>query len=124
MQCTLYMIHTSSETNNTVILFLLANVFKETFKTLSAIEPEVLYPIPNFSTLDQRVEPPNDDLIPTGMKTIFLSINRYERKKNLGLAIEALCMCVANSFKVTYEPGSIFHCRELPVGNSKTAMYV
>ncbi|CAH1776182.1 unnamed protein product [Owenia fusiformis] len=66
-----------------------ANVFKETFTSLSWITPEVLYPIPDFSAFNKPVPTKNDD-IPKNKRVIFLSINRYERKKNLGLAIEAL----------------------------------
>nr|KAG5709561.1 hypothetical protein BaRGS_001611 [Batillaria attramentaria] len=53
------------------------------------IQPEVLYPIPDFSAFQKPVEPATDDLVPTGAKIVFLSINRYERKKNLGLAIRS-----------------------------------
>lgn len=67
-----------------------AGVFKETFKRLSHIEPAVLYPIPNFALMDSASErPPSDDIIPQNKKFIFLSINRYERKKNLDLALHA-----------------------------------
>ncbi|XP_013398500.1 alpha-1,3/1,6-mannosyltransferase ALG2 [Lingula anatina] len=68
-----------------------AGVFKDTFKTLGHINPEVLYPIPNLSTLGKPVDPlPKSHCPPKETKTLFLSINRYERKKNLGLAIEGL----------------------------------
>ena len=60
----------------------------DTFKSLSHINPEILYPIPNFKALDL---PPgsSSDLLPPNKKIVFLSINRYERKKNLNLAIES-----------------------------------
>lgn len=67
-----------------------AEVFKETFTSLYKMTPEVLYPIPDFSALDKPAPEPSDDLMPRDASTIFLSINRYERKKNLSLAIEAL----------------------------------
>ena len=67
-----------------------AGVFHETFKSLSHIEPDVLYPIPDFSAFNKPVEPPSTDLMPKDVQTTFLSINRYERKKNLGLAVRAL----------------------------------
>ena len=51
--------------------------------------PEVLYPSLDFTAFDGEIEPAGD-LVPNNAKTLFLSINRYERKKNLGLAIEAL----------------------------------
>ncbi|KAK3595262.1 hypothetical protein CHS0354_010870 [Potamilus streckersoni] len=65
-------------------------VFKETFTSLTHIMPSVLYPIPDFSSFKKPVDPPTEDLIPPKQDVIFLSINRYERKKNLGLAIQAL----------------------------------
>ncbi|KAM6170044.1 alpha-1,3/1,6-mannosyltransferase ALG2 [Rhynchocyon petersi] len=67
-----------------------ANVFKDTFKTLSHIDPDVLYPSLNVTTFDSAVPEKLDDLIPKGKNVLFLSINRYERKKNLPLALEAL----------------------------------
>ncbi|XP_794663.3 alpha-1,3/1,6-mannosyltransferase ALG2 [Strongylocentrotus purpuratus] len=66
-----------------------ADTFKQTFTTLKDVQPDVLYPSLNFSAFNARVEPAGD-LIPVGVKTLFLSINRYERKKNLVLAIEAM----------------------------------
>ncbi|XP_007948523.1 alpha-1,3/1,6-mannosyltransferase ALG2 [Orycteropus afer afer] len=67
-----------------------ANVFKDTFKTLSHIDPDVLYPSLNFTSFDSAALEDLDDLVPKGKKFLFLSINRYERKKNLTLALEAL----------------------------------
>ncbi|EFN70890.1 Alpha-1,3-mannosyltransferase ALG2 [Camponotus floridanus] len=68
------------------------SVFRSTFKRLH-IEPEVLYPSINTDFFDKtrivsmdRVldkKLPNDSIV-------LLSINRYERKKMLSLAIEAL----------------------------------
>lgn len=65
-----------------------AQVFHSTFSSLSHVHPTVLYPSLNFSAFDQ---PPGElsDTIPPQAKTVFLSINRYERKKNLTLAISA-----------------------------------
>lgn len=67
-----------------------AKVFHQTFKHLSHVQPEVLYPIPNFSSFDMPADPPTADLIPTQARIVYLSINRYERKKNLQLAVYAL----------------------------------
>uniref|UniRef100_G3T234 Alpha-1,3/1,6-mannosyltransferase ALG2 n=2 Tax=Loxodonta africana TaxID=9785 RepID=G3T234_LOXAF len=67
-----------------------ANVFKNTFKTLSHIDPDVLYPSLNVTSFDSAVPEKLDDLVPKEKKFLFLSINRYERKKNLKLALEAL----------------------------------
>ncbi|XP_071846256.1 alpha-1,3/1,6-mannosyltransferase ALG2-like [Apostichopus japonicus] len=65
-----------------------AETFKSTFTSLSNIQPEVLYPSLNFDAFDGKVEPAGD-LFPKGTGPLFLSINRYERKKNLALAIES-----------------------------------
>ncbi|XP_068830574.1 alpha-1,3/1,6-mannosyltransferase ALG2 [Capricornis sumatraensis] len=67
-----------------------AAVFKETFKSLSHIDPAVLYPSLNIVSFDCAIPEKLDDIVPQGKKFIFLSINRYERKKNLTLALEAL----------------------------------
>lgn len=67
-----------------------AAVFKETFKSLSHIDPHVLYPSLNVTNFDSAVPEKLDELVPKGKKYLFLSINRYERKKNLTLAVEAL----------------------------------
>ncbi|NWR28573.1 ALG2 mannosyltransferase, partial [Tachuris rubrigastra] len=67
-----------------------ASVFKDTFKSLSHINPDVLYPSLNISSFETIVPADIADLIPKKKKFLFLSINRYERKKNLTLALEAL----------------------------------
>ncbi|CDP06023.1 unnamed protein product [Coffea canephora] len=61
-----------------------ASTFARTFKGLNAfgIRPAVLYPAVN---LDQFKEP-------NSIKLNFLSINRFERKKNIELAISAFAM--------------------------------
>ncbi|KAG5551348.1 hypothetical protein RHGRI_009683 [Rhododendron griersonianum] len=73
-----------------------ASTFAKTFKNLDArgIKPDVLYPAVNFDQFDE----------PHASKTVykfvgslcyrldFLSINRFERKKNIGLAISAFAM--------------------------------
>ena len=69
--------------------FISAGIFHQTFTSLQHIKPEVLYPIPDFSAFQKPIQPASDDLVPSGEKLVFLSINRYERKKNLALAIKA-----------------------------------
>ncbi|KAM4600566.1 alpha-1,3/1,6-mannosyltransferase ALG2 isoform 1-T2 [Polymixia lowei] len=69
-----------------------AGVFRETFNSLGGVQTDVLYPSLNTHTFDQ---PSNEaqalgGLLPQGASCSFLSLNRYERKKNLGLALEAL----------------------------------
>lgn len=66
-----------------------ANIFKQTFPNLSAVQTDVLYPSLNTSTFNQHVAD-LDGLIPEHRRVLFLSINRYERKKNLLLALQAL----------------------------------
>lgn len=66
-----------------------ASVFAETFKSLSKVKPSVLYPIPDFSAFNKPAEDLPEDVIPNKKQIVFLSINRYERKKNLALAIQA-----------------------------------
>ena len=67
-----------------------SNVFHETFKSLSHVTPTVLYPSLNFASFDRDISnEPGLSLFPENPKTLFLSINRYERKKNLSLAIKA-----------------------------------
>lgn len=66
-------------------------MFNETFPSLTEIKPDVLYPVPGCLDGDQTVsESSLNGLIPSDVNTVFLSVNRYERKKNLALAIEAL----------------------------------
>lgn len=67
-----------------------AGVFRDTFKTLSSRSVDVLYPTLHAGTFDF----PEEDAAETQVHLepnmcTFLSINRYERKKNIGLAIEA-----------------------------------
>lgn len=69
-------------------------VFKATFKRLSEKDPDVLYPSLNTDFFDQSLKKNSDkdslmDL-PKSVDFLLLSLNRYERKKNLPLAIEAL----------------------------------
>ena len=65
-----------------------ANTYVNAFKSLTN-QPAVLYPSLNFKAFDAKPEPPKD-WFPPSTKTVFLSINRYERKKNLVLALKAL----------------------------------
>ncbi|KAK0069644.1 alpha-1 3/1 6-mannosyltransferase ALG2 [Biomphalaria pfeifferi] len=66
-----------------------ADIFHKTFTSLVQVKPEVLYPIPDFFNFDKPVDPISADLLPLKAKDFLLSINRYERKKNLTLAINA-----------------------------------
>lgn len=68
------------------------SVFRNTFKRLRIV-PEVLYPSINTDFFDKTrivsLERVLDKKLPDD-SVVLLSINRYERKKNLSLAIEAL----------------------------------
>ena len=69
-------------------MLVVAGVFHDTFRSLSHVVPEVLYPVPDcFSAVEQSEQ---QSLIPADVHSLFLSINRYERKKNIALAIEAM----------------------------------
>lgn len=65
-------------------------VFKRTFKSLQ-VTPDVLYPSLNTKTFDETVASEEDasrlDLADTAI--VYLSINRFERKKNITLALKA-----------------------------------
>lgn len=69
-----------------------AGIFSETFSGLRGVQTDVLYPSLNTSTFDQQSTEARglEGLLPEGTSCMFLSLNRYERKKNLGLALEAL----------------------------------
>lgn len=61
-----------------------ANIFRETFKSLIHIPLQVLHPVPDFSNSAYQ---PREE---SSKKVTFLSINRYEIKKNIILAVKAL----------------------------------
>ena len=61
-----------------------ANVFRDTFKSLLHIPLQVLHPIPDFSRT------PYQPLEQAPKIITFLSINRYELKKNIKLALHAM----------------------------------
>lgn len=65
------------------------NVFKNTFKSIKVL-PEVVYPSINTSFFDNTETIKLHDIIDTNSCKFILSINRFERKKNLDLAIHCL----------------------------------
>jgi len=70
-----------------------AGIFRRTFPSLAHVQPQVLYPVPDFRQLDaaNAAVAANEELLyPADTRTLFLSVNRYERKKNVRLAVEAL----------------------------------
>lgn len=84
------------------------SIFKETFRSLDArgIVPDVLYPavsIPSSLSLKQMATSWMDHLPRDVIRLVesssdtFVSINRFERKKNIGLAIRALGLVKGSS---------------------------
>jgi len=67
------------------------DIFYGSFKRLQSEPVEVLYPAINFSQYDS-VAPANtlDGIVPDNWRHVILSVNRFERKKNLPLALYAL----------------------------------
>ncbi|EPB71010.1 glycosyltransferase, group 1 family protein [Ancylostoma ceylanicum] len=65
-----------------------ASVFKQTFKSLKDRELTVLYPSLNTEFFDKTEECSIPE-IPESAEYIFTSLNRFEVKKNIKLAIEA-----------------------------------
>lgn len=78
-------------------------IFKETFRSLSVM-PAVLYPslntkhFDNFNPADTEVEHTFE-----ADSIVFLSLNRYERKKNLPLALQAFKGLEAQVGRVKFE---------------------
>jgi len=69
-----------------------ARVFRDTFRRLQ-VQPHVLYPTMNTDVFDNTTPLPINQIITTDFPSnsfLFLSINRYERKKNLKLALDAM----------------------------------
>lgn len=66
-----------------------AKIFRDTFKSLKQRKPAVLYPSLHFNAFE--VDVPDIDLgIPSSASYVLASINRYEKKKNLSLCLDAL----------------------------------
>lgn len=65
-------------------------IYKENFKILNSLgsNPDILYPAIDFSKFDNNLF---DQAIMDKLnnRPFFMSLNRYERKKGIGLAIEA-----------------------------------
>jgi len=63
-------------------------VFQNTFSRLPHISPQVLYPSLAMHMFEGKGSRPTE-VVDNPSITTFLSLNRYERKKNIGLAIRA-----------------------------------
>ena len=68
-------------------------VFRDTFTNLKHLEPAVLYPSLATSIFQEDGARPAE--LAEGQEVRFLSLNRFERKKNIGLALRALAMLEA-----------------------------
>uniref|UniRef100_A0A2P2I8R2 Alpha-1,3/1,6-mannosyltransferase ALG2 n=1 Tax=Hirondellea gigas TaxID=1518452 RepID=A0A2P2I8R2_9CRUS len=67
-----------------------ASVFKKTFTSITS-NPAVLYPSLDFSKFDACLDVALSEFgLKDDYETLFLSVNRFERKKNLPLALYAL----------------------------------
>jgi alpha-1,3/alpha-1,6-mannosyltransferase len=62
-------------------------IFKQAFPSLKNVTPAVIYPCVDTTTSKENI----DEQPPWKGKKFVLSINRFERKKDVGLAIEAFC---------------------------------
>lgn len=66
-----------------------ARVYQDAFQRIKDV-PDICYPSINTEFFNSTIPKPLKDIVPLGTdKFIFLSINRYERKKNLQLALRA-----------------------------------
>lgn len=79
-----------------IFLSITEGVFKETFKSLRIV-PDILYPSINsnlFDDLSTSKQPVKLDI--PDAKHLFVSINRFEPKKNIALAIRTLSKLIDN----------------------------
>uniref|UniRef100_A0A131YIN5 Alpha-1,3/1,6-mannosyltransferase ALG2 n=1 Tax=Rhipicephalus appendiculatus TaxID=34631 RepID=A0A131YIN5_RHIAP len=67
------------------------SVFREVFPRLSHVQLRVLYPAASLSAIERPLEGTLEELgIDKSEGALFLSLNRFERKKNLALALRAV----------------------------------
>ncbi|MCO5573387.1 hypothetical protein L7F22_027157 [Adiantum nelumboides] len=85
-----------------------ASTFASTFKTLDAkgIRPDVLYPAVNADQFHT-----SSFMLQNNQESFFLSINRFERKKNIGLAILAFSLLLDHLKKDKQTQGGGSHGR-------------
>ena len=71
--------------------------FRTTFKSLKNHSLKVIYPSCHFSSFDRPIRGTDIPVVKNSQqRAIFLSINRFERKKNLGLVLQALAVLQNN----------------------------
>lgn len=101
-----YMEEVTTGAANVVLVnsFFTKGVFRDTFTRLGHLSPQVLYPSLAMHMFDGKGSRPSDvDDEPN--ITTFLSINRYERKKNIALAIRAFAKVERNSARLIVAGG-------------------
>jgi alpha-1,3/alpha-1,6-mannosyltransferase len=85
-----------------------AAIFRQTFPHLHAMPLEVLYPgidCTRYSSCPADYgSTPGQDIGGDAREVLILSINRYERKKNLGLVIEAVALLRERLSSATFAP--------------------
>lgn len=84
--------------------FFTLSVFKSTFKSIKKL-PEVVYPSINTASFDNTKTIDLKDTINTESDSFLLSINRFERKKNLSLAIHSLSLLSDKKIKLILAGG-------------------
>lgn len=98
-----------------------AGVFHDSFKSLSIV-PDVVYPSLYTKSFDDGLAQHKSTLAHQKVPDIFLllSINRYERKKNLELALKTLGKVdnfLAKSMRNNAKQVKIGHCSRVSVCN-------
>ena len=74
------------------------DIFKQSFSRIKQL-PKIIYPALNFDNIKKGVNPAEvlkNHEFATSNTTFFLSINRFERKKNIALAVEAFSLLKTN----------------------------
>lgn len=79
-------------------------VFKNTFKSIQTL-PDVVYPSINTHFFDSTETLPLEDILNGESCKFILSINRFERKKNLDLAIRCLSLLPDKKIKLIVAGG-------------------
>jgi alpha-1,3/alpha-1,6-mannosyltransferase len=80
------------------------SVFKNTFRSIEKL-PEVVYPSINTAIFDNTKSVNLDNIIEVESGKFILSINRFERKKNLELAIHSLSLLTEKNIKLVLAGG-------------------
>lgn len=84
-------------------------VFQRTFRRVQK-QPDVLYPSINTAAIDRAGTMRLEDVLPdedgdTECRRFLLSVNRFERKKNVGLAVQCLALLPDRRIKLVVAGG-------------------